>query len=104
MKTLLFTDLVDPVIPMDDIASLFDKPLHYNVEFYGDPKSDKPRPFSTLKGIIFSGTRYSDKVAACSCVKMELLKFGDDAYTRCKDHGIQSIGQLRREIGKKAAK
>lgn len=101
---LLSTELVDPAPQADDITTLFDKPSHYIIESYGDPRSDKPRPFSTFKSIIFSGVRYSDKVAACSCVKMELLKFGDEAYTRCADHGVQLIGQLRREIGKKATK
>lgn len=102
MPRLLASDILDPFSSIDDIVTLLDRASHYNVESYGDPRSDKPRPFSTLKGIIFSGVRYSDKVAACSCRELNLFKFGDEAYTHCALHEVQSIGRLRREIGKKA--
>lgn len=104
MSTSLFTDLTATIPQADDISALFDKPSHYTVEVYGDPRSDKPRPFSTIRGIVFLGVRYNDQVASCSCRDLEPLKYGDELYTRCHAHKIQVIGTLRREIGKKAAK
>lgn len=102
--TTLFTGFVNTDSQSDDITTLFVKPSHYNVEVYGDLRSDKPRPFSTIRGIVFLGIRYNDQVAACSCKDLEPLKYGDELYTRCHDHRIQLIGTLRREIGKKATK
>jgi hypothetical protein len=55
-------------------------------------------PYSTLRNIVFSGQRYGDKVASCSCSAMRLFKFSDEVYTVCVKHGLQHIGALRREI------
>lgn len=98
MSTLFFRE-IDTYTPPDDMAA-FDKARNVTVQTHGDLHSTKPRPYSTLRNIVFNGTRYSDKVASCACKEIELYKFGEDCYTRCAEHGVQEIGMLRRDVTK----
>lgn len=93
---------IDQSTDIADITALCIEASHVDIH----PGNDKlSRPvFSMLRGLVFSGTRYNDHGAACSCAKMRVYRFGDHGYTKCDQHGFQSIGTLRREIGKKAAK
>ncbi len=93
MPTLVSLDELS--YPQKELASLMDEATHVDVH----PHNTGSRPLLTeLRGIIFNGIWYSDKVAACSCSSIRLLKFGEVAYTICHDHGLQDIGYLRREI------
>lgn len=84
------------VLPQNDLEfiKLCDEATHVDVQTWGDRHSPK-RPFSQLRGLIFNGKRYEDRGAGCACSKIRLFKFGDDAYTVCTEHGLQSIGYLR---------
>lgn len=99
MSTLFFSE-VDTYTPQPDDVAAFDKARNVTVQTHGDLHGTKPRPYSTLRNIIFSGQRYQDKVASCACATLELYKFGDEAYTRCAEHGVQAIGMLRRDVAK----
>lgn len=99
MSTLFFNE-VEPYTPHPDDVAAFDKARNVTIQTHGDLHSTKPRPYSTLRNIVFNGTRYGDKVASCACSQIELYKFGDEAYTRCQTHGVQSIGLLRRDVAK----
>ena len=80
-----------------EIVKLCDEATHVDIRTWGDPQSPK-RPFSTLCGLVFNGQRYPEKVASCACAAMRVFKFGEQAYTVCAEHGLQAIGDLRREI------
>lgn len=92
----LYTDLTDATSLTDDTLAGFDKPAHADIATYG-AGTNHPS-FAVFRGIIFSGIRYDDKGAACACADIQLLRFADKAYTNCEAHGVQCIGQLRREI------
>lgn len=95
MSTLLYSDLSVAPEPAD-LTSLFDRATHVSVEPQPDLKNGKPRRITLLRNITFAGGYFADKDAACACAQLDLYKFGNEAYTRCAEHGVQDIGPLHR--------
>jgi hypothetical protein len=89
--TTLLVSLEQLSEPQQELARLMDEASHVDIQAH-------PKAFADLRGILFNGTRYADKVAGCSCTALRLFKFGDEAYTVCAVHGLLAIGYLRREI------
>ncbi len=96
MPTLLVS-LDQLSVPQRELAQLMDEAMHVDIQPHGKPTDHRPC-FTDLRGILFNGIRYADKVAACACAQLRVFKFGDTAYTVCAAHGLQDIGDLRREI------